>query len=58
MPVPSDADVLLSVATWLKWIPDDALDEYPALPVETDELNAVIQRLEQIAYRLEREPLS
>jgi hypothetical protein len=51
----TDAEVLLSVATWLKWIRDDALDERPALPVETDELNGVIGRLEQIAYRLERQ---
>ncbi len=52
----TDAEVLLQAATWFKWIRDaDWIPSQPLPDVSEDELNAVIQHLEQIAYRLQRE---
>jgi hypothetical protein len=47
--MPTRAETLLQAATWLKWIRDDALDGRPGVPANTDEINAVIQDLEQLA---------
>ena len=46
--MPTRSETLLEVATWLKWIRDDALDDRPALPVSIDELNQAIQVLEHL----------